>query len=457
MTTSRHTFHHADGGTPEQVWTTSPEWADLPRINVAAVPGLRRLVLVAAHPDDETLGAAGLLQAAAANDLDTVVLVATDGEKSHPNSPTCTPDSLGKRRRGEVADAVSLCHPTATIRYAGLPDGRLASHAAELTESLRSAVDDIGAGALIAAPWSHDGHPDHEAAGTVARIVARECGGILLEYPIWLWHWGTRADLPWERALALPLDESMRSVKRAAEARHMSQVAALSERPGDEVLLGPQVLAHFDRDREIFIDSENTWQTNVFERLHGADTDPWHLASSDYEQAKRLATMRLLPRERFRRAFEPGCSIGVLTAELASRCDELIAMDVSRTAVAAAAERCAKLRNVTVEQGGIPDDWPTGNFDLIVLSEIGYFLTREALTVVAARIRDSLTDDGVVLLCHWRHPVDGWPLDGDEVHDILIETLDLPIVASESTDEFAGIALARGRSDQAVACAGSLD
>lgn len=252
---------------------------------------------------------------------------------------------------------------------------------------------------------------------------------------------GTRADVPWRDVVALPLDERMRAVKRAAEARHVSQVAALSDRPGDEVLLGSHVLAHFDRDREVFIDTENTWRTGVFERLHRADSDPWQLASSDYEQTKRLATLRLLRRRRFRRAFEPGCSVGVFTAELASRCDELIAMDVSATAVAAAAARCAELCNVTVEVGGVPDDWPVGEFDLIVLSEIGYFLTREALTAVATRIRDNLADDGVVLLCHWRHPVHGWPLDGDEVHDILLGALDLPIVASERNNEFAAIAL----------------
>jgi len=90
----------------------------------AAWPGRTRLVL-AAHPDDETLGAGGLIAASAANGARVEVIIATDGAASHPDSPTHTPDQLARQRREEATEAVARLDPQATLTFLGLPDGAL--------------------------------------------------------------------------------------------------------------------------------------------------------------------------------------------------------------------------------------------------------------------------------------------------------------------------------------------
>ncbi|REC94784.1 SAM-dependent methyltransferase [Kushneria indalinina] len=161
----------------------------------------------------------------------------------------------------------------------------------------------------------------------------------------------------------------------------------------------------------------------AFEQLHARYVDPWRYHTRWYEKRKRDLTMAMLARERYRRAFEPGCSIGVLSAALAKRCDALWIQDVSDSAVARACETLGGLDHVSITGGAVPEQWPEGRFDLIVISEMGYYLSREALTTLCARIDASLSDDGELLACHWRHPIDGSDLNADSVHDTLGERL----------------------------------
>jgi hypothetical protein len=149
-----------------------------------------------------------------------------------------------------------------------------------------------------------------------------------------------------------------------------------------------------------------------FDDLYAGSPDPWGFTDRWYERRKRALTLALLPEPRYAAAYEPGCSIGVLTRELAGRCDELLATDVSAAAVAAAGERCADLAHVTCEQATLPADWPARAFDLVVLSELGYYFDRTDLAAVAAYACGNDT----VLAVHWRHPVKDYPLGGDEVH-----------------------------------------
>lgn len=143
-----------------------------------------------------------------------------------------------------------------------------------------------------------------------------------------------------------------------------------------------------------------------FDELYKASDDPWHLREGWYERRKRSLTLALLPRPRYRNAFEPGCANGELTAELATRCDVLLAADLHETAVRLARERVAGMPQVRVEQRTVPGEWPTGagRFDLIVISELAYYLTAADLETLAARIAASLTQDGTLLACHWRRP-----------------------------------------------------
>ncbi|WP_409932426.1 SAM-dependent methyltransferase [Paraburkholderia sp. BCC1886] len=142
------------------------------------------------------------------------------------------------------------------------------------------------------------------------------------------------------------------------------------------------------------------------DELYKQSDDPWKLRDGWYESRKRSLTLALLPRPRYRNAFEPGCANGELTAGLAPRCEALLAADLHERAVLAARERLADQPHVRVEQRTVPHEWPTdaGPFDLIVISEFAYYLDGTDLETLAARISASLTSDGTLLACHWRRP-----------------------------------------------------
>ncbi|MFL9862981.1 SAM-dependent methyltransferase [Paraburkholderia fungorum] len=155
-----------------------------------------------------------------------------------------------------------------------------------------------------------------------------------------------------------------------------------------------------------------------FDALYKSSDDPWHLREGWYERRKRLLTLALLPRPRYRNAFEPGCANGELTAGLAARCDALLAADLHETAVRLTRERVAGMQQVRVEQRRVPQQWPTeaGSFELIVISELAYYLDAADLETLAARIAASLTPDGTLLACHWRRPFSEALASADAAH-----------------------------------------
>jgi LmbE family N-acetylglucosaminyl deacetylase len=464
-------FSHAATGTGERIWQQDG-WPAGAR--PLTLDGCARLIVVAAHPDDESLGAGGLISASAARGLPVTVLVATNGEASHPNSPSHTPADLAAVRRVEVVAAVRVLAPDARVLLLDLPDGDLAQHRNSLEEALwdevlrdpgqrehetgetagtpapgaADAAAPTPAGTWLVAPWRQDGHPDHTVAGAAAALVAGRTGARLLEYPIWAWHWSTPADPIWPGAGApttrwrFHLDESTRSTKRTALAAHQSQTEALSDQPGDEAIVQPGFAAHFDRDHEVFLGAaEPTEQApavtepaaiapaatagpepasaaataasltaDFFDDFYAGSRDPWGFETRWYEARKRAITLAALPLERYGSALELGCSIGVLSRALADRCDTLLATDINEQALAVARERLAGLPGVTVERRVLPADWPAGTFDLVVLSD---------LAVLLEHCRRSLAPGGALVACHWRHPVGEYPLGGDEVHTAL--------------------------------------
>lgn len=167
-----------------------------------------------------------------------------------------------------------------------------------------------------------------------------------------------------------------------------------------------------------------------FERLYAEDPDPWGFASSAYEREKYRATMASLGGRRFRRGLEVGCSIGVLTAMLAGCCDEVLGIDPVETALAQARARCAEIGGAAIGRVGfarmfVPDEFPAGRFDLIVLSEVLYFLTRPDLARLSELVREALEPGGVVLLVNYTgrpgEPASGDPLTGDEAAEAFID------------------------------------
>jgi SAM-dependent methyltransferase len=156
-----------------------------------------------------------------------------------------------------------------------------------------------------------------------------------------------------------------------------------------------------------------------FDAMYQAARDPWGFQDRWYERRKYAISLALLPAERYRSAFEAGCSIGVFTGLLAPRCDALLSCDVAAAGAEAAAQRTRHLPQVRVEQRDIASQWPAGRFDLIVFSEILYYLGDHDLEQLLDHAATALQPDGTLLAVHWRHPVADYPRTGDDVHRVL--------------------------------------
>lgn len=414
-------FDRGDQGTPESTWLGEGRLGGAP---VLAMPGRgAHLLVLAAHPDDETLGAGGLIAASAASGARVEVIIATDGAASHPDSPTHTPNQLARRRREEATEAVARLDPLATVTFLGLPDGRLDQRRRELEQAVAGR---LRPGCLVVTPWRGDRHPDHAACALATRaVLRRRVGCAHWQYPIWAWHWADPAadELAWSALHRLELAPGPRSAKQGALACYRSQHEPLSDQPGDAAVLSEGVLAHFRRPFESFVveDVHAAGGSGYFDALYSSSVDPWGLAGRFYERRKRDLLMACLPHPRYRRAFEPGCATGLITERLATRCDEVLACDSAARAVDLARERLARTPNVAVALGAIPEQWPDGRFDLIVLSEVGYYC--DDVDALTGRVIASLTATGVLLACHWRHPAPEHPRTATEIHTALGRTL----------------------------------
>lgn len=200
-------------GTPEQVWVDSGRLDSLDALDWDGfLPLGGKVVLVVPHPDDEVLGLAGVLQELARRATPVLLVAVTDGEASHPGRAA----ELRPLRASERALALSVLGSDPEIVRLGHPDGAVDEQ--RLRGQLRELV---GPHDVALAPWSHDGHPDHDACG-------RATAGLGLRtysYLVWAWHWATPADLPWEKALRVPLSVTDLTHKRRAVAAFRSQLA----------------------------------------------------------------------------------------------------------------------------------------------------------------------------------------------------------------------------------------
>jgi len=176
-----------------------------------------------------------------------------------------------------------------------------------------------------------------------------------------------------------------------------------------------------------------------FDQMYAASPDPWGFTDRWYEQRKYALTLAALTRQRYRSVFEPGCSIGVLTAQLALRCDRLLAVDLVDTAVQNARREVRDLPDgagdVVVERWDAHDDCPAASFDLIVVSEMLYYLDPPDARRFMDRAADHLDADGEVLLVHWRERVPEYPMTGDEAHTLAVATRGLDTQATYEDDD----------------------
>jgi SAM-dependent methyltransferase len=186
-----------------------------------------------------------------------------------------------------------------------------------------------------------------------------------------------------------------------------------------------------------------------FDQMYAASADPWGFGTRWYEQRKYGITLALLPAARYDSAFEPGCSVGVLTEQLAKRCDRLLSCDGAAAAVTAAAQRTAGLANVRVDQRLLPGDWPSGTFDLIVFSEVLYYFGQGDLEIVLERAVGALRPGGTLIAVHWRHRVPEYPGDGDGVHQAVHRQPGLARLAGYADPDFLAEAYVRSDGDPA--------
>ena len=156
--------------------------------------------------------------------------------------------------------------------------------------------------------------------------------------------------------------------------------------------------------------------TEYFDKLYQQNEDPWDFETSAYERDKYAATLAALPNDRYQNAFEVGCSIGVLTQQLAARCEQLLAVDSSGFPLQQSRQRLQDQPHVQLAQMQVPNTFPDDTFDLILVSEVAYYWSWDDLKKAQQHILRALRPGGHLLLVHWIQPTN-YPLTGDEVHD----------------------------------------
>lgn len=391
--------------TPSAEWEARPEWSKVESLDAQALDALDELVVFSAHPDDETIAVGGLLALAAERGIPVRVIVATGTDE---------------RRAAELRAALDRLGVDARPQFLGLPDGALKHHAerlrAELERATGPAAHHTATRRWLLAPWPGDRHGDHRTLGRELRDAAAQTGDAVFFYPVWLWQWGEPADMPWDRVVGLPLDDRSRARKSAAIDAFASQHHTPENEDG---VLTADFLARASEGREILIRPERRASDQLaahFEALHRESDDPWSVHSRWYERRKRAVTVASLPRERYGSILELGASVGALTGDLADRADTVLAVDGSAAAVETASSRLAGRPGVTVARMRVPSQWPDGAFDLVVVSELAYYLADDEWRALTARIAGSLAPGGEVLLCHWLGSADDFAQGGEQAH-----------------------------------------
>jgi LmbE family N-acetylglucosaminyl deacetylase len=229
-------FNPAQPGTPEALWKTALKHGSALEISCATI------LVVSPHPDDEVLGAGGLIRAAAQGGRAVRVLSVTDGESAYPDWR-----GLGIIRRRELVDALSVLAPhKVATQHLSIPDGRVDQHRAMLIDAIDRR---ISGGTLLVAPYERDGHPDHDATGEVCCEIAQLRNLTLWRYPIWSWHHSTPdrfADKSWGRFM---LDPAAMQAKAWAMRCFTSQMRPLGRAP----IVPHHVLPYFTRPYEAFL------------------------------------------------------------------------------------------------------------------------------------------------------------------------------------------------------------
>lgn len=392
-------------------------------------------VVIAPHPDDESLGCGGTIALLRKAGLRVYVIFISDGTLSHPNSKKYPADKLRVLREAEALNALKILNVPAAnasfmrIKDRSVPDQNSPGFDAAVQQMLKQ-LKYIQPDTVLVT-WEKDPHPDHRSSWQVLNqaVSILEKKPRVLQYLIWIWELGKQEDIADDQQLYwFRIDiKAVVEMKKQAIAAHVSQVSRLIDDDPEGFILSPQILAHFDHANELLIEksspnpdmpeNKGSLSTEFFNEFYSHGDDPWNFESSPYELSKYNATLAALPRETYQNVFEIGCSIGVLTEMLAPKCKKLLAVEPADVPLEKAKKRLRNYPQVTLKKMLVPQDFPGDQFDLILLSEVGYFLSREDLEKLAGLLTEHLQPGGQLLLVHWTPFVPEFPLTGDQVHD----------------------------------------
>ena len=403
--------------------------AEPPLLPHSDLDAFARTVVFAPHPDDESLGCGGLIALLRKRNKPVDVVFVSDGAMSHPNSLRYDRAARVTLREQEALAACELLGVTAEhIRFLRYPDTAVPRqhHAGfeDATNHIRSVLEELQPSHILVC-WRRDPHCDHRATWELCRAAYDELAEApkWIEYPIWMWNADQPEDLPRPgEVISWRLDVSeVQEQKQAAVKAHISQTTDLIDDDPEGFVLEDQMLNNFRRPTELYFEEptkrEQSLDADYFDGVYQASDDPWSFTTSDYERSKYEHTLASLPRERYESALEIGCSIGVLTRLLADRCDSLLSVDIAEKPLRQARKRLANHPHVRFEQMMIPREFPEEQFDLIVVSEVGYYWSPQDLEHAVAQVGQSLTKGGTLLLVHFTPYVPDYPLTGDEVHE----------------------------------------
>lgn len=349
-------------------------WTSVPAVGAASLlTAYGHLVVVAPHPEDALRRAGALIVDADRSGLDITVIVLTHRPGSRP----------------AAMHGIHALAARAEVVFTDLTTGSLRLQRVQVEEAIRAQARTTS---LILAPWSADADPEHASVGLAAGQVAPRIGAVVGH--LLIWDPDDEVRMPWSEMVAVEASLQACGASIRGFTTLVCAAGPSPERSADPAPSGRG--ADFD------------------EMFEGGD-DPW-ASSSWYERRKRALTLAAVQQERPARVLDLGCSTGVLTRELARRAEQVVGIDVSGKALEVARRDAPP--TITWIQGEAPEicqDVPS-SLDLIVVSEVGYFLTPFEWWLTLGRLVRRLTDGGELILVHWRHPTRDIPLDGPAVH-----------------------------------------
>lgn len=217
-----------------------------------------RVLIVAPHPDDETLGCGGAIAMLRSHNYPVQVLVVSDGTLSHPRSRKFPAPVLRQLREQETINALNILGVESDkVTFLRLPDGAIADHLDSTMIQVKSYLETI-VPTTIFLPWRCDPHPDHRATwGLFDRaLLSLPISPRRIEYPIWDWDTEQRGMVETTiKVIGWRLETSdVRGLKQTAIAQYRSQITNLIDDDPEGFRLTAEMLANFAQPWELFFE-----------------------------------------------------------------------------------------------------------------------------------------------------------------------------------------------------------